>query len=241
MITRDGREWHVSAIIVAGGSGHRMGMGVPKQYLRVCGAPILAWTVAAFERTAIVDDIVLVVPEPDLFVVAEDIVDAYHFRKVARVVAGGTTRQDSTAAGLAAIGGDNAIVLVHDGVRPFVREETIRASAEAACAHGAAVIAVPVIDTIKRVNDSGDAVETIPRESLRAAQTPQAFHIAVLRDALDRARADGIAGTDEAMLIERTGRPVRIVPGDAENIKITVPDDLVRAEEIARRRIAPGT
>jgi len=239
MIVQGDMTWRVAAIIVAGGIGRRMGGDVPKQYLAVGGIPILARTIAAFQREEVVDEIVLVAPQQDLYMVAEDIVDAHRLEKVRRVVAGGATRQDSTAAGLAAVEGDHTVVLVHDGVRPFIRGEIIRRAATVACDQGAALVAVPVVDTIKRANAATEAVETIPRETLWAAQTPQAFRIGLLRRAIDRARADGVQATDEAMLVERLGIPVPIVSGDAENIKITVPEDLIRAEEIARRWEAP--
>ena len=216
-----------------------MGSDTPKQYLLLKAVPILAWAAAAFQREDIIDEIILVVPEADRAFVAEGIVDEYRLHKVRRIVAGGDTRQDSTASGLRHIGEDPTVVLVHDGVRPFVTGEIIRRAAECACRCQAALVAVPVVDTIKRVNDRCEVIETIPREHLRAAQTPQAFQADVLRRAMRRAADDGYQGTDETVLVERLGIAVPVVAGDAENIKVTTPSDLVRAEQIAAGRDAP--
>ena len=239
MVQHGDDVWSVTAVIVAGGAGRRMGGDVPKQYLPIGGVPILAWTAAAFERSPVVDEIVLVVPESDLAFVADGIVDAFHLRKVRRIVAGGTTRQESVVEGLAAIRGEEGVVLVHDGVRPFVSERIIADAAQCAAQRGAALVAIPITDTVKRVNDRREVVETIPREELWAAQTPQAFRVSLLRSAVDRAKRDGLCATDETMLVERLGIPVPIVPGEPDNIKITTPADLARAEEICKRREPP--
>jgi 2-C-methyl-D-erythritol 4-phosphate cytidylyltransferase len=210
-----------------------MGDGVPKQYRTIRGVPVLAWAVAAFQRAGCVDEVILVVPEDDLAYVAEGIVDFYAFSKVRRIVPGGKTRQDSTLAGIAVIETPDAVVLVHDGVRPLVTVQMIEATCEAAREHGAAIIAVPVVDTIKRVDNAGRITETVSRESLWAAQTPQGFRLPLLLEAINSAREAGFVGTDEAMLVERMGLPVHIVAGAAHNLKITRPEDLERAEHIA--------
>lgn len=243
MVRVESSTYRVVVVIVAGGSGIRMGGGTPKQYLPLCGVPLLAWPVTAFQREDIVDEIVLVVPAADLAYVAEEIVDRFDCDKARRIVKGGTSRQESTACGIAGLStqanAERTVVIVHDGVRPFVRGEMIRETALAAAKSGAALIAVPVTDTIKRVDDDGRAVETVPRDSLRSAQTPQAFRLDLLRRALKCAEADGCAATDESMLVERLGIPVVVVPGDGENIKITQPEDMDRANVIAQRRDAP--
>ncbi len=239
MLETGGPKWRTCALIVAGGKGLRMGGDVPKQYLPIRGVPLLAWTIAAYHRSDLIDEIVLVVPEADLGFVAEAVVDMYRFDRVRRIVAGGIARQDSVAAGLQCVEGDDDVVLVHDGVRPFVSEDTIRRAAECAREKGAALVAVPVTDTIKRVDDRRQVVETVPRESLWAAQTPQAFHVAILRQAMERAQQDGFEGTDEASLVERLGVKVPISHGDGENIKVTTPADLARAETIAAGRELP--
>ena len=243
MVRVESSTYRVVAVIVAGGSGTRMGGGTPKQYLPLCGVPLLAWSVVAFQREDIVDEIVLVVPASDLAYVAQEIVDRFGCDKARRIVEGGASRQDSTACGIAGLSehtrAERTVAIIHDGVRPFVRGEMIRQSALAAAESGAALIAVPVTDTIKRVDDDGRAVETVPRDSLRSAQTPQAFRLDLLQRALRCAEADGCAATDESMLVERLGIPVVVVPGDGENIKITQPEDMDRATVIAQRRDAP--
>jgi 2-C-methyl-D-erythritol 4-phosphate cytidylyltransferase len=239
MLDRDGKTWRTCALIVAGGKGVRLGSLTPKQYLPLRGAPVLAWSVAAFDRMEIVDEAIVVVPEADLAYVAEAVVDAYGFDKVRRIVAGGKERQESVAAGLDAIEGDDAVVLVHDGVRPFVSADIITRATERACDTGAALVAVPVVDTIKRVDEHIRVVETVSRERLWAAQTPQAFRVDILRSAMDRASADGYTGTDEAEIVARSGVEVAVVTGEGENIKITTPDDLARAERIAEGREPP--
>lgn len=246
MITVDAKERRVHAVIVAGGSGRRMGSDIPKQYLTLTDkdnhtAPILAWTAFAFCRSELVDEVILVVPESDLVIVAEEIVDDYDLHRVTRVVAGGATRQESTAAGVSVCektAGDD-IVLVHDGVRPFVSTGIIAESARVAVVEGAALVAIPVTDTIKRVDSDGMVAVTIARDGLRAAQTPQAFTLNVLRKALDGAKKDGVQATDESMLVERLGMRVPVVDGDVDNIKITTPADLDRARVIAARREGP--
>ncbi len=246
MIVVDTKERRVHAVIVAGGSGRRMGSDIPKQYLTLTdkdghAAPILAWTAFAFCRSELVDEVILVVPEPDLGMVAEEIVDEYDLDRVTRVVAGGATRQESTAAGVAVCGknADDDIVLVHDGVRAFVSDDIIAEAARTAAVEGAALVAVSVTDTIKRVDSDGMVVATVARDELRAAQTPQAFTLSVLRKALERAAADGVQATDESMLVERLGFRVPVVDGGADNIKITTPADLDRAQAIAARLEGP--
>ena len=246
MVSGENSTYRVHAVVVAGGAGRRMGGDVPKQYLTLADrngheAPILAWTVYAFSRSRIIDEVILVVPESDLGIVAEEIVDEYGLDGVTRIVAGGATRQESTTAGVAVCGTnvDDDIVLVHDGVRPFVSDDIIARSAQIAAELGSALVAVPVTDTIKRVDSGGLVTATILRDELRAAQTPQAFRLGVLRNALDRATRDGIQGTDESMLVERLGVHVPIVDGSAENFKITTPVDLDRARALAEQREGP--
>jgi 2-C-methyl-D-erythritol 4-phosphate cytidylyltransferase len=229
----------VWVVVVAGGTGHRFGGPIPKQYLDLAGAPILAWSMAAFERAESVDHIIAVVPESDLFMVSETIVDAYNLRKVRRVVPGGRNRQESTAHGLDAVEDREGIVLVHDGVRPFISDDVITRTIASVRESGSALAATQVTDTIKRV-ENGSVAETVPRESLWAAQTPQAFTIDLLRRAMELAVSDDFEGTDEAQLVERTGHQVSIVPGELTNIKITNREDLERAELIASRLHGPG-
>lgn len=221
----------VAAIIPAGGSGCRFGPGQPKQFVSLAGWPVLAHTLARFDQTSAVDLVVLVVPEDHIEAARSRVVNPLGFRKVRRIVPGGETRQESVYNGFLALDDDASLVVVHDGVRPLVRVSTIEAVVEAAREHGAAIAAVPVRDTLKKVD--GQTIQgTLNRGQVWQAQTPQAFDRLWLAEALAAARRDGFTGTDEAALIERLGRPVRIVPGAADNIKITSPEDLVLAEAL---------
>ena len=160
---------------------------------------------------------------------------------VDRLIPGGADRQASVYAGLAAGPAETDVVLVHDGARPLVTPEIVRAAVQVAATEGAAVVAIPVTDTIKMADADGRVVETPPRGRLWAAQTPQAFRAGWLREAHARALADGFRGTDDSSLVERIGHPVRLVPGSPENLKITTTADLVRAEQILRGRWRPMT
>jgi len=221
----------VAVVIPAGGIGTRLGRRTPKQFLALGGSPILVATVRHFARHPRVTGIV--VPAP-----------AAHVERTRRllgrmrgapitVVVGGGTRQESVSRGLAAVSTDSALVLVHDAVRPFITRALIDAVLGAARATGAAICALPITETVKRV--SGGLVEgTLDRSELVAVQTPQAFRADLLREAHDKARRDGFTGTDDAMLVERLGQSVRVVAGLAENVKITTSVDLRRARARAR-------
>ena len=225
---------HVSAIIAAGGSGRRVGAPTPKQLLEIGGRTILQMSVEAFATHPRVTEVVVALP-------ADLIGQPFPWLARAgttRVVTGGARRQDSVAAAFDAARTDADIVLVHDAARPFVSADLIDRCIDAAAAHGAAIAATPVSDTVKRVvrHASGYAIEgTIPRDSIFLAQTPQAFR----RDVLGRAIAlgrEGAQATDEASLAELAGDRVSVVEGEADNVKITTAADLERA----RLRHAPA-
>ena len=217
----------IAVLIPAGGIGTRLGRRTPKQFLRVGGEPILAATVRQFRRHPRVGAIVVAAP-------ADHVVHARRLLgRGVTVVVGGTTRQESVRLALEAAPHGLRIVLVHDAVRPFITRALVDAVLAAARAEGAAVCALPVAETVKRVRD--DVVEaTVDRDGLWAVQTPQAFRAEILREAHEKARRDGVAGTDDAMLVERLGHRVRVVPGLAGNVKITTPDDLRRARGTRR-------
>lgn len=221
----------IFALIPAAGMGKRMGAGSNKQYLLLDGMPILARTVAAFEAAPFIDGIYLVSPEQEIPFCRSEVVDRYRCTKVRAIVPGGAERQHSVCNGLNAMCdvAPDDLVLIHDGVRPFVSQQMLEAAADSAREYGAAVVAVPVKDTVKVVK-GGVIAETPPREELWLAQTPQAFRYGLIRDAHARAKAEGYLGTDDASLIEHQGGEVRIVTGDYRNIKITTPEDLVLAE-----------
>jgi 2-C-methyl-D-erythritol 4-phosphate cytidylyltransferase len=215
----------VAVLIPAGGIGARLGRRTPKQFLRLAGASILAATLRHFEVHPAVRAIV--VAAPAAYVVRTRRAVARAGRRPVTVVAGGPTRQASVWLALQAAP-EADLVLVHDAVRPFVERRLIDAVLAEAAAHGAAICALPIAETVKRVRN-GVVESTLERAGLWAVQTPQAFRSALLREAHDKARRDGIVGTDDAMLVERLGHPVRVVRGLAGNVKITTPDDLRRA------------
>lgn len=208
-----------------------MGAGINKQYLLLDGKPIVAHTITLFENAPFVDDIYLVIPEPEIPYCREHVVERYGFSKVRLIVPGGAERQHSVLNGLRAIqdAQDDDLILIHDGVRPFVPVHVLEKALEMARDHDGALVAVPAKDTVKTVVD-GIITGTPPRESLWLAQTPQAFRYGVIRAAHEIAEAEGFLGTDDATLVERLGKDIHVVLGDYRNIKITTPEDLILAE-----------
>jgi 2-C-methyl-D-erythritol 4-phosphate cytidylyltransferase len=220
------------AILVAAGRGERMGGGRPKAFLPIGGRPILLRAALAFEAASSVDALVAVVPAADIDA-ARDILTAVS--KVRSVVAGGARRQDSVLEGMKqAPAGFEGVVLVHDAARPFVEPELIDAVARAARENGAALPALPLVETVKRIR-GGRVVETIDRQELAGAQTPQGFRFALLARAYEAAFRDRVTVTDEAMAVERLGEVVVAVPGSPRNRKLTTPEDLAWAEELLRQ------
>lgn len=223
------------AIIPAGGAGRRLNTGMAKQYLPLNGQPVLVYSLDAFETATVIDEIILVVPETDIGFVG-DLVLKRDFKKVAKIIVGGDERQDSVRNGISAIDDECDIVLVHDGVRPFVTRDMIDQVVEALRDFPAAVIGVPSKDTVKETNDNDLVVKTVPRKNLWNIQTPQAFQFAVLQRAYDAAYLDNFYGTDDASLVERIGVPVKMIAGSYENIKITTPEDLIIAEALLKNK-----
>ncbi len=221
----------VCAIIASAGKGSRMGTGTKKQYLLLRGRHILAHTISVFESCPSVHDIVLVVPEGEVGLCEDEIVKPSGFSKVRKIVEGGRERQDSVRKGLSAAQGCD-IVMIHDGVRPFVTEELIKDVLAAASRWGAAIPGIPVRDTVKTVDGEGLVVRTLDREALRLIQTPQAFRKELIMEAHRKALEEGVLSTDDSALVERLGRPVAVVEGSWKNIKITTRDDLELAELI---------
>jgi 2-C-methyl-D-erythritol 4-phosphate cytidylyltransferase len=229
----------VSAVIVAGGTGERFGSAAGKQMAAVAGAPVLAWSLLAFEACADIDEIVLVGHPERLEEYLTCAAEAHGCEKVTAVVAGGETRQDSVLAGLGAVCEHARIVAVHDGARPLVLPETISA-AITALREGAELAGVavghPMHDTVKRVFDGGIVVETVDRSRLWAVQTPQLFRVDLLRDAYAAAADAGFIGTDDASFVEAAGGKVRMLAGPGENIKVTMPEDLAFVEAVLEAR-----
>lgn len=222
----------VSAIVVAAGSGSRMKSKTKKPYLEIAGRPLIVRTLQALEQSALIRDIVLVVGEEELND-AKRLVTQYGIRRVTRYAPGGKERQDSVQNGLRVLDATVDLVVVHDGVRPFVEPEEIDRVIETAAEFGAAAIGTPVKDTIKKIKKGGVVEETLPREALYAVQTPQAFQARILRDAYKKAGAVS-QYTDDASLVEAAGYPVRVVDGSYRNIKITTPEDLTVAEALIK-------
>lgn len=223
----------LGVIVVAAGKGTRMGTQDSKQFLTLGGKPILVHTLERLGRVDIVERIV-VVTAAEHIARCESYIGRYGLKKIAQIVPGGRERQDSVRAGIEALGDAVEWVMVHDGVRPFPAEAHVRRCYETARETEAAVLAVPVKDTIKVVDADGVIQSTPDRRSLWAIQTPQAFRLSLLREAHEQATRDGFAGTDDAMLVERLGVKVRVVEADYYNIKITTPEDLPWAEWIYR-------
>ena len=214
-----------AVIIPAAGRGRRFGSGANKVFAQVLGKPILAYTLDAFERCEYIDDIVLVVGEHEIDE-ARGIAEAHNIGKLMAVVAGGDHRQDSVEHGIQVLGPSVDIVAVHDGARPLIAQETIKATVNAAREFGAAIAAVPVIDTIKSAADGDFVDSTIDRSKLWAIQTPQTFDKELLLRAYKQARADGVYATDDSALVERLGHKVKLVVGSYDNIKVTTPLDI---------------
>ena len=222
----------VLGIIPAAGTGVRMGSGTPKQFLALEGVPIFVHTLRKFTASDVVDEIYVAVRPEDSERARHDL-EREHFTKPVRLVNGGPSRQETVARALAQAPQGTELVVVHDAVRPFVDLEMIRRVTEAARLEGGAILGILSVDTVKQV-ERQMIVGTIPRERIALAQTPQAFRYAVLREAFDRAAADGFNGSDEASLVERLGYTVTVLLGSERNIKITKPSDL----PIARLYIA---
>ncbi len=235
----------VTAIIAAAGSGRRMGREMNKVFLPLAGRAVLARSAAAVAACPAVAGLVVVVA-PGEEAQAAALLAPLALTIPWRVVAGGTERQYSVANALAAVPEESGIILVHDGARPLVAPATIGAAVAAAREHGAAVVAVPVKDTIKTVDAGGCIAATLERSTLWAMQTPQVFAAALLREAYAAAQQGGVLATDDAALVERLGHKVKIVPGSYGNLKITTPEDLAMAqallgsEEQSMQRIGTG-
>ena len=228
----------VSVILPAAGRGKRMQAGVNKVFLRLMGKPILFHTLRVFAAVPEVQEIIVVTGAEEVEPLRRALQGLGLFREAAKsvkVVAGGSERQYSVWNGLKASSEASDVILVHDAARPLVSHATIEAVIEAAREHGAAVAAVPEKNTVKIVDAEGLVVSTPPRKSLWAVQTPQGFKKDILLEANDRAEMEGFLGTDDASLVERLGRPVKVVEGDYRNIKITTPEDMVTAEAFLRQ------
>lgn len=241
----------IAVILPAAGLGTRMGKphsaeksGTSrKQFMLLDGAPILIHTVRKFAASDRVSEILVAVRADDREWVESMLASEFRGGKV-QVVEGGNSRQESVQNALAALSPQTDLVAVHDAVRPFIDLETIHKVFDEAAATGAAIVAVPAVDTVKQVTRGTDHVRvraTIPREKLVMAQTPQVFRYDLIMRAFDAARADGFSGTDESSLVERLDVEVSVVPGSDRNIKITKPGDMELARLFLREETAKET
>jgi 2-C-methyl-D-erythritol 4-phosphate cytidylyltransferase len=225
----------VAALVLAAGRGERLGRAVPKAFVPLAGRPLLLHALAALSAPPVIDCVVPVIARADLARWERLAAALASLPKLSAPVFGGEQRQDSVRAGLLSLGPGIEWVAVHDAARPFVRPQAVARVVAAARACGAAILATPATDTIKRVRD-GRVLETPPRAECWAAQTPQVFRVELLREALVKAAAQGRSATDDAELVEWLGVPVAVVEGDRDNWKLTDPADLAAAE----RRLAGG-
>jgi len=224
----------VAAIIPAAGAGNRLReiTNTPKQFFELHGKPILAHTLQVFEDCDAVDSVVVVVPKNSIQTMWNQVLGLYEFQKIVDVVAGGETRQESVGAGMKELSdAPPEIVIVHDGVRPFVTVNMVQQSVESARQYGAAVVGISAVDTIKKVLNHRIQA-TIDRSVLWYAQTPQTFKYSLLKSAFEKAAEDHFIGTDEAMLVEHLGEPIATVEGSQFNFKITTPAHLILAETL---------
>ncbi len=225
----------VTAIIVAGGSGKRMGMAIKKQYILLNNKEVLAHTLEVFNKSTLIDTIILVVSEEEIEKVRVEIVEKYALHKVKKIVAGGAERQDSVYNGLMATSEDTKYVMIHDGARPFIKEAILKKALEVTLEKEATVVAVPVKDTIKVVDcKESKVIDTPDRSTLWSIQTPQTFTKELLLKAYEYAKREGLVVTDDSMLVEAYGKSVYIVEGDYTNIKITTPEDLIIGEALLK-------
>ncbi|MDE7311418.1 MAG: 2-C-methyl-D-erythritol 4-phosphate cytidylyltransferase [Eubacterium sp.] len=224
-----------TALVLAAGKGTRMNSSVSKQFMELDGFPLVYYALRAFEQS-MVDDIILVTGQQEIEYCRREIVEKYQFQKVRCVTAGGSTRYLSVYNGLCAIQ-DTDIVLVHDGARPFVTDEIIERTVQAAVHYGSGVAAVRAKDTVKLVNEEQFAVQTPSRDSVWLMQTPQTFSYAKLCQAYETVLAQGLSDlTDDAMVLEAAfHEPVRIVEGSYRNIKVTTPEDMEIAAVFCRK------
>ena len=226
----------IAPLIVAAGQGKRMGTKLPKQYVKLAGEPILSHTLKGFDACASITRIFLVVPASDALYCQNEIVGPAALTKEVTLVAGGERRQDSVLNGLYAMDASEGIVLIHDGVRPFISNDLIEACIAGARKFGACIPAIPVFDTLKRSDTENRIDATVPRDGLYMAQTPQTFRIPLIIKAHAEALQNGWEATDDASLVEKMGEPVHMVQGVRENLKITTPEDLAWAEAFLKNR-----
>lgn len=237
----EGKKTRTAAIVLAAGSGKRMGSSTKKQYMLIKERPIIYYALNTFQES-FVDEIVLVVSQGELAYCKEEIVEKYGFHKVHHIVEGGKERYHSVANGLKCIS-DCEYIFIHDGARPMITEEILENALVCVKEHSACVVGMPVKDTIKIADERGNIVSTPNRNLVWTVQTPQVFESTLIKEAYnklilneEKLLREKIAITDDAMVVETLmGHPVKLTLGSYENIKITTPEDLLIAENFLNR------
>lgn len=220
---------NLALIIPAAGASSRMGGDIRKPWIEIAGLPIICHTLRRFQRIKNLAQVIIAAHPQDVARIKSTYWLQLHEFGATNLIAGGEQRQDTVELALAALHADIDIALIHDAVRPLVPRESVLESISAAIEFGAAIVGMPVTDTLKRV-DGDSIVETVPRDALWVAQTPQTFQVPLIRRAFESARQANFTFTDDAQLVERLGLPVKMVRGSYENIKITTPEHLRMAE-----------
>lgn len=223
----------VCAIIAAAGRGERLGGPLPKQFVEIDQKPILVYTVEKFCQSELIDSIVMVVPEDWRELVEQRIITQFGLTKISHIVTGGSTRQASIANALATIDKNIETVVIHDAVRPLISQDLLHKVIEKGKETGAAVVAVPIYDSIKKVTNL-QIVQTLARESAWLIQTPQVFQRELIVKAYRLATLHGIVAADDSALVECLNYPIQVVEGSRINIKITMPEDLTLAKVLLR-------
>jgi 2-C-methyl-D-erythritol 4-phosphate cytidylyltransferase len=224
----------VTAIIAAAGLGKRFGEGIKKQFMPLGGKPLLVYSIEGFEESELTKEIILVVPEDSINYCQREVVERFRFKKITKIIPGGEERRHSVKSGFNSISTETDVVVVHDGVRPFVTVSLINEVIKECLKSGGAIAAIPVTDTVKKSSDNNHIENTLSRETLWLAQTPQAFKYDLLKMAYEKTDINGFLCTDESSLVETLGTRIKLVQGSQINIKITTPEDLLFGELILK-------
>ena len=233
LFTKKETDPHCSVVVVAAGSGERMGQD--KLFLQLAGKPVLVHSLLVFQNSEKVDEIVVVTRAEKLAEVS-DLCSEYALSKVSKVVVGGATRTESCLAGVSELNGKCSLIAIHDGARPFVTEQILADAVNCAEKTMAAVPAIPCADTVRIVDENGVITADTDRDSIVLIQTPQVFHADIIKGALSYAVSHSLSLTDDSSAARMMGVKVHTVPGDPDNIKLTVPDDLVKGNAILKSR-----
>ncbi|ONI41552.1 2-C-methyl-D-erythritol 4-phosphate cytidylyltransferase [Candidatus Epulonipiscium fishelsonii] len=225
----------ISAIILAGGTGSRMNSDVKKQFIKLDGKEILAYTIEAFDEVEEINEIIIVSSNDD-FEYLNNMVIRYGFKKLFKYVNSGNLRQDSVFNGLQQLNKNSEYVIIHDGARPFIGSDNIKKGIKKVKEVDACIFVTPTIDTIKSCDENGKVIKTLDRSTLFNVQTPQIFERELILKAHEEANKQEFIGTDDSVLVENLNHPVYTIINSPDNIKITTPKDLAIAEELLRQK-----